>query len=196
MGPLRTHPTAASRSRSARGGRGCLESSSLHRAACFGSRASSRVAGLAPIAPGSSRIGKSGLRFDIHLQGARRRSSSSREPVLGDLRPRRPGRRALRPRLARRVARRGACARQRGGAGGPRSGCCRHRRRRCAAGSSASTTSMRSPATAAPPAIRSSHSCARIRARLDEEHAGFVHLGATSQDILDSAAMLVARGRC
>ena len=32
-----------------------------------------------------------------------------------------------------------------------------------------------------------------IRARVGEEHAGFVHLGATSQDILDSASMLVAR---
>jgi 3-carboxy-cis,cis-muconate cycloisomerase len=32
-----------------------------------------------------------------------------------------------------------------------------------------------------------------IRAEVGEEHAGFVHLGATSQDILDSAAMLVAR---
>ena len=31
-----------------------------------------------------------------------------------------------------------------------------------------------------------------IRARVGEEHAGFVHLGATSQDILDSAAMLVS----
>ena len=43
-----------------------------------------------------------------------RRSSSRREPVLGDLRPRRPGGRALRPRLARRDARRGAGARRRG----------------------------------------------------------------------------------
>ena len=32
-----------------------------------------------------------------------------------------------------------------------------------------------------------------IRAAAGEEHAGFVHLGATSQDILDTAAMLVAR---
>ena len=32
-----------------------------------------------------------------------------------------------------------------------------------------------------------------IRAQVGEEHAGFVHLGATSQDILDSAAMLVAQ---
>ena len=32
-----------------------------------------------------------------------------------------------------------------------------------------------------------------MRAGVGEEHAGFVHLGATSQDILDSAAMLVAR---
>ena len=31
-----------------------------------------------------------------------------------------------------------------------------------------------------------------IRAGVGEEHAGFVHLGATSQDILDSASMLVA----
>ncbi|MDX6474501.1 MAG: 3-carboxy-cis,cis-muconate cycloisomerase [Gaiellaceae bacterium] len=33
-----------------------------------------------------------------------------------------------------------------------------------------------------------------IRARLGEEHAEQVHRGATSQDILDTAAMLVARG--
>ena len=32
-----------------------------------------------------------------------------------------------------------------------------------------------------------------IRGKVGEEHAGFVHLGATSQDILDSAAMLIAR---
>ncbi len=32
-----------------------------------------------------------------------------------------------------------------------------------------------------------------IRAEVGEEHAGFVHLGATSQDILDTAAMLVAQ---
>ena len=32
-----------------------------------------------------------------------------------------------------------------------------------------------------------------IRTEVGEEHAGAVHLGATSQDILDSAAMLVAR---
>jgi 3-carboxy-cis,cis-muconate cycloisomerase len=32
-----------------------------------------------------------------------------------------------------------------------------------------------------------------IRSELDKEHAAFVHLGATSQDILDSAAMLVAQ---
>jgi 3-carboxy-cis,cis-muconate cycloisomerase len=32
-----------------------------------------------------------------------------------------------------------------------------------------------------------------IRAELDEEHGAFVHLGATSQDIVDSAAMLVAQ---
>ena len=32
-----------------------------------------------------------------------------------------------------------------------------------------------------------------LRARIGEPHAGAVHLGATSQDIVDSAAMLVAQ---
>ena len=32
-----------------------------------------------------------------------------------------------------------------------------------------------------------------LRARVGEEHERFVHLGATSQDVLDSAAMLVSR---
>src|SRR4029078_6904727 len=32
-----------------------------------------------------------------------------------------------------------------------------------------------------------------LRARVGEEHERFVHLGATSQDVLDTAAMLVAR---
>lgn len=35
-----------------------------------------------------------------------------------------------------------------------------------------------------------------LRAQVGEEHAAFAHHGATSQDILDSAAMLVAREAC
>ena len=35
-----------------------------------------------------------------------------------------------------------------------------------------------------------------LRAQVGEEHAGYVHHGATSQDILDTAAMLVARRAC
>ena len=46
---------------------------------------------------------------------------------------------------------------------------------------------------AAPPATRPSRSCARFAARIGEPHAAFVHRGATSQDIVDTAAMLVAQ---
>ena len=45
---------------------------------------------------------------------------------------------------------------------------------------------MRS-ATPSEPLVRA------LRARVGEEHERFVHLGATSQDVLDTAAMLVAR---
>src|SRR6266487_25153 len=34
---------------------------------------------------------------------------------------------------------------------------------------------------------------AALRAKLDDEPAGFVHYGATSQDAMDTAAMLIAR---
>ena len=33
----------------------------------------------------------------------------------------------------------------------------------------------------------------RLRAAVDPDHAAYVHFGATSQDILDTAGMLVAR---
>ena len=45
------------------------------------------------------------------------------------------------------------------------------------------------------PATRPSRSCGRCARRVGGDAAGYVHRGATSQDIIDTAAMLVARAR-
>ena len=139
-----------------------------------------------PIARRSSRIGEDdGLRFDIHLQGARETVFFAIEPVRGDLRPGRPGRRGLGRRLARRDARRRACARERGGGGGRRPGGRGHRDRQPPAGASATTSS----ACPRRPRRRQSGRAARARAALrawTRSTRACVHLGATSQDIIDT----------
>ena len=124
-----------------------------------------------------------------------RRSSSRCEPVLRDLRAGRAGRRRLGPRLARRDARGRARARARRVAPPELS------RRTAAAAVAAACDAVAlrrrraRGARAAPPATRPSRSFARCATRVGERARRRVHRGATSQDILDTAAMLVAQTR-
>ena len=108
------------------------------------------------------------------------------------VRPRRAARGGLGARLARRHARRraGAC------------GCRASRRRRARRRGSRDRPGLPRPTTttgrsccrkAGWSATQPSRSCAPSAPRVGEETARWVHLGATSQDIMDTAAMLVTR---
>ena len=120
-----------------------------------------------------------------------RRSSSRCEPVLRDLRPGRPGRRVsdrawLAAMLAPNARSPAPSSRRRDHGRG-----CRSASQQAVEPSlydcAALAVDGRAAGNPVEPLVRA------MRARVGEQHAAFVHRGATSQDIVDSAAMLVAQ---
>ena len=123
-----------------------------------------------------------------------RRCSSRIDDVRADLRPRRAPRGRLGRGLARGDARRRAGARERRGARRRDPGRGRGGDRRAPAAPTLYDLG-RLRGRAGRRATPSSRSSARSRERVGGDAARYVHCGATSQDILDTAAMLVARDR-
>ena len=126
-------------------------------------------------------------------RGRRRRHSSRCDARSRPVRPRRHARRRLGPGVARGDARRGAGARARRRDGGDRP-----RRRRRGDRRRVLRRDVRLGRAARPraggPGTRPSRSSARSSRASGTTHARWVHLGATSQDIMDTAAMLVSPG--